>query len=336
MYGKVLILTILVVITVITASCSNNTAETSISPNEGTSILDVIADLETTADPGETESPKKTGNAGGGGVIQSKTDLTFTEALEWSNVVIIGEYINELLDFEDDGAYCYKFKVIEVLRGEVPEDSAHLVGYYGTAQAIGPDQIYKTDEKAYIEKQQYILVMDRTDSLFYDYPRYTLVGGIYIPLDNISKSTMYGNSVKMEAFANKDANYIKDFIRNMEPPKKERKNYTNATDLPTIIKESDLILELKVTEFMGEGLDREHYYCDVVKFIKGDSYVSPEDRKDIVITVFKGGVEVGKSYVVMVIRGSETGFLYMQSSTMSIIPIDDGKTIAEIYEISER
>ncbi|MCL2748034.1 MAG: S-layer homology domain-containing protein [Oscillospiraceae bacterium] len=254
----------------------------------------------------------------------SAINMTFTEALEMSDSIIIGEYLSSAET--DWGAIHCQFKVKKVLRGEVPEETIHMVVYGGTPYATGDD--------LYVTGGEYILVMNRNDSLFYEYPRYTPIGDIFIPLEDIGKSTMYGKEIR--EIADKDIAYIEAFINDIAAPSiQEGQRYTSATDYPTIVKETDLILKvtIKNLEIEGVAANSNTYVCSVTQNINEGSFVAIGESQDILITVIKGSVEVGKSYIVMVNRIGESSPIYTQSSLRSIVSLDDEATVAEIYEL---
>jgi len=268
-------------------------------------------------------------------IEKSEIYVSFSEAVELSDCAVVGEYLStEVTDFD---ALEHNFNVVEVLRGDVSEKTIHLFETKGViAHLESEDCAYETGKNIYNVNEQYILVMTKHDSLFYEYPHYSLsAGDPYIPIKNPNQSTRYGNREEMSDMASKGVNGIKSFVKEAKSPKEKVKDYTTASDLPTIVSESGFILEINVRELMVEGLtgNCNTYSCDVQTVYKGRSVATSEDRDDIWVVLMKGSVEVGETYVVMVNKDDVKSLIYTQSSKKSVIPSSDEKTISEIQQL---
>lgn len=115
------------------------------------------------------------------------------------------------------------------------------------------------------------------------------------------------------------------------------RDYTTATDLPTIVAETDLVLEVKITGLSTEGqfANCNTYYGDVQQILKGGPVNTSEERGDIQVTLTKESVEIGETYVLLLNRIDETAIIYTQSSLGSVIPSGDTETISEIQRLIE-
>ncbi|RXZ79209.1 hypothetical protein EBB07_23815 [Paenibacillaceae bacterium] len=269
--------------------------------------------------------------------IESEEEfISFEEAIEISEVAVNAEFIAYL----DKGDFVeYEFKIKEVLYGDVPETNIYIFSMKGTSHVEETDFTYNIGNDKYIIGDEYLLIMEKNDSLFYEHVRYMLVTNIFIPLKNIQGSTMYEQSiaVKDEDTLNsndKINNYvkgIKNSSKNIFTPDKEGASYTESDDMKTIVSEADLVLEVTIEDLKVEGLvhNGNTYTCDVSDIIKGDSLEKGEDGK-ILVTFLKGSVEVSGKYVVMINKVGEDSIIYTQSSKNSVIPVDDKKLLNEI------
>ena len=259
--------------------------------------------------------------------------MTFAEALEESACTVIGKF--ESYEQKEDYAE-YIFKVSEVLRGEVAEDVIHLFSPIGKAEVLEDGRTYEIGTDIYTKDEEYVLVMAKKDTLFTEYTHYGFYTGIYIPLQDPSKSMMQG--APLAEVADLDAEGIKNLIQRTRTANNvSGKNYTTATDLPTIVSESDIVLAGKITGlvFESEYDNCNTYYCDVQQILKGGPVNTSEERGDIQVTLTKESVEIGETYVLLLNRIDETAIIYTQSSLGSVIPSGDTETISEIQRLIE-
>ncbi|MCL1807846.1 MAG: hypothetical protein FWG31_09110 [Oscillospiraceae bacterium] len=252
---------------------------------------------------------------------QTMKSLTFREAVELSDCAIIGKYVA----FSERDSYVeHTFTVKEVMRGDVYEKTVHLIEMKGTAYVEGTNYSYKTGEDIYNKGEEYILIMNVNDSLFYDYPLYVLVSNIYIPAKSIERGTINENRIPDDVLS---------VIENAKISKNSNKrNYIESNDIKTIVAETDIIMEVKIIE-VEEGLFNGNvYYCEVINIIKGG--IISTDKGKVLISLIKDSVEVGETYIVMVNAVSEDSFIYVQSSRKSIIEKGDIKMVNTIIDIA--
>lgn len=262
--------------------------------------------------------------------------MTFTEVLEEIDCAAVGKLVSYESHAQTDGYTEYTFEVTDVWRGEA-EDTIHVFSAAEMVSVEGTENSYETGNNIYSVGEEYVLIMSKLDSLFYEYPHYGFYADVYIPVNDTSKSTIQGRPLEEVSGLNISA--IKTLIQNtnakMSDSTQNEQNYTTATDLPTILQETDLVLEVKVTELFVESeyANSNTYYCDVLNVLKGGSVTKSEERGDIMITLMKGSVEIGETYVVLVNQVGEDSLIYTQSSTNSVIPSNDTETINEIQSL---
>jgi len=255
---------------------------------------------------------------------------TFPEAIELSHCVAVAEFVSRK---EDDETVESIFYVKEVLRGDIPERIIHLFDWKGAACVEGTEWTYETGLNIYSAGEDYILVLGRHDSLFQDYPHFTLVSDIFIPVSDTRKSTMYGKAI--EGFdAKNDVNAVKNLVASAKAPKPQQKFYTTATELPDILNESDFVMEVKIVE--TGVLEGQHngntYTCEPLNILKGKLVDTDPDGTFWGVFI-KGSVKEGDTYLVMVNQLGEYSLMYSQSSLNSVIPMTDTKTVAEVKRL---
>ena len=315
MYKKYCLILALILTALVVGSCAKTPSEGDVTDETSENVADVT---DAFSNPGY--------------LVSQEMYVTFDEAVEMCDCAVVAAFAS----YKDAGTYVeYTFSVKETLRGEV-EDTIHVRDSKGFTTVEGTDIQYKNGEDVYTEGEDYILIMQKGDSLFYEYPEYQVLTNIFIPAADPSKSTMQGEP--LTEVAGLDAEGIKNQIRraravNAAPAK----DYTTATDLPTIVAESDLVLKVNITDIAVESefANCNTYYCDVQQILKGGSVETSEERGDIMVTLTKESVEVGKTYVLLLNRIDETSILYTQSSLGSVIPSGDTETVSEIQRLIE-
>jgi len=238
--------------------------------------------------------------------------LGFDQVIEYSNCAVIAEYVSSR-----DGSHSreYVFKVKEVLYGEFPEETIHMAAVRGGTYRAGKD---------------YVLPLHRNDYIWHDYPLSSLTGDIFIPAGNLKKSTLNGQPIAGISDAS-DIEAAKAFlIAEKGPVTPEKKTYTTATDMPTTIDEAEFVLEVQVLGLEAEGIYRASpYNCKVVRILKGGVIETYEDSI-ILLTMLKGSVKTGQTYVVAAHRLGEYSLIYSQFAEKGIYPVTDKQAMREI------
>lgn len=264
-----------------------------------------------------------------------KIPVSFTEAVENSDCAAVAEFV-EYIKEAGTANVRYVFEIKEVLRGEIYDKKINILATKGTAHVLESDHVYTIGGNIYTIGNEYILVMNVYDMLFYDYPHYTLPADIYIPVKDKSNGTIYGKPIS-EDCKEYSGDSVISFIKEAKKAEKEEgMRYTKSDHMPDIVKESDLVMEIKIIDLFAEGVfNGSPYYCEVLNVLKGGSVNRMEDGR-ILITLMKGSVIIGESYIIMANRVGEYSTIYGQSSLRSVIPITDTKTIEEIKDLISR
>ena len=255
--------------------------------------------------------------------------LTFNDAIDLSDVIVVATYISSEISNEQVKS---KFNVSEVLRGDINEDVVYIFDSIGHSSVFDSELSYQTGSIDYKVNKEYLLILSRNDSLFLDYPQHAIISGLFIPIDNIEKSTMYGEPL-FEMADIRSTSDIRSTIHSAKAPNNdEGQRYTSATDLPTIILESDYILEIEIIDLYVEGIyaNSNTYYCRIINNLRGENINTIEDTDVILVSFIKDSVEIGESYIIMVNRVGRKSLIYTQSSLRSVISMYDVITIEEI------
>lgn len=261
--------------------------------------------------------------------------ISFEKAIEISDCAVNAEYVSYL----DKGNFVeYEFKINDILYGDVPETTIYVFSMKGTSHIEEIDFTYDIGNDEYTEGDEYLLILEKNDSLFYEHVRYMLVTDIFIPLKNLEESSMYDQMIE---FNHKDTFSsvieVNDYVKSIKNSNKsislaeERFLYTKSDNMKIIVLEADMVLEVTIDELFVEGLvgNGDTYTCSVLDIIKGNSLQKGEDGK-ILVTFLKGGVEVGGEYVVMLNKVGDESIIYTQSSKNSVVPVEDEDLINEI------
>jgi len=239
---------------------------------------------------------------------------SFDEIVERSDYIVIAEYLSSKIDMH--GELSFEFTIKDVLQGDAPEKAIH---------------VYSSSNVLFQPGDDYLLVLVKYDTLFDVYPKFVLLGDTYIPVAEISVSTMYDEPIPVEKI---ESLLQKRNSVQLQSFDEEEKSYTDATDFPSIIQESDFIMEIKVLNMEVEGVyhNGNTYNCEVLNVQKGN-LIDAYPNNGIMITLMKGSVTEGGTYIVMINQVDEHSLIYSQSSMKSVIPLSDTKTINEVKNI---
>ncbi|MCL2322024.1 MAG: hypothetical protein FWC47_07975 [Oscillospiraceae bacterium] len=265
----------------------------------------------------------------------SQIFLSFHDAVILSNCAVSAKFVSYI---EYDTYVEYEFQVKDVLYGTA-EKTIYVSSMKGESSVDTVNNSYNLEGHIYTKGDDYILIMDRVDSILYAHPQYGLSSDIYIPLKDINKSTTYGEPIT-ELTGVTSVDEIKTILNNikntddgsLDKYKYKPEKYSKSDKLTDIVPESDYILELKIDSLFAEGVVTigNTYICDVINVLKGDNVVKNADGK-IMVALLKNSVKVGETYIIL-LNGDDSS-IYVQSSKKSVIPISDTKSIDEIKQI---
>lgn len=259
--------------------------------------------------------------------------LTFSKAVALSDSIGIAEYIDCKKNKE---SIEYRFKIIESLKGEL-EENINLFDYPRHVYVTENGWEYEVDSSVYETGKQYLLIMNKRESLFYDYPHYLPVTDVYIPMHAIETGRLQGKSIS-ESYGIKNEAELRAALSSVpyEAEQKEvERKYTEAEDYETIIKESEYVLEIEVSSIIEEGKDNGDFYsCKVLNILKGEKpLVIEEGKEGLQIKFLKNRVQIGERYFVMINHVTETSYLYLQSAKNGVINAEEMQNVRKVKDI---
>lgn len=271
--------------------------------------------------------------------------VTFSEAVALSDSIGIAEYIDCK---KNEETIEYRFKIIESIAGEL-EENINLFESPTDIRVTEQGQVYVVDSSLYETGKQYLLIMNKDESLFYDYPHYLSVTNVYIPMHAIETGRLQGKSIS-ESYGIKNEMELREALSSsisdreavlsgipyIKTEQKElRKDYTEAEDYETIIKESDYVLEVEVSSLDSEIKDNGDFYsCKVLNILKGEEpLIIKAGTEGLQIKFLKNSVEIGGRYFVMVNHVTETSYLYLQSAKNGVINAEEMENVGKVKDI---
>jgi len=208
----------------------------------------------------------------------------------------------------------------------------------GEAHIENTNKTYKMGDNKYKAGENYLLIMEENDSLFYENIRYLLVTDIYIPINNMNQSTMYGEAIIIDG-TQKLTEYgdMRSFINNavdksMLNKLNQKSAYIKSEKIDVIVSESDLILEVIIEDIEIEGIlhSGNTYVCKVLDILKGKDILITDEYGNILTTLLKESVNVGDKYILSLNKIVDTSIIYTQSSKNSVMSTEDKNFISNL------
>ena len=269
--------------------------------------------------------------------IQVMIDIrSFSEFLGRSNCIVIGEYIScEYIEKNTE----YEFEIKKVLKGDITENVIRAWQMKGYASVVDSTISFQSGGKIYEEGEEYILVMGKYDYVFLDKPEYRLfVGTPHLPMENLEKSTLYGEPIPdlAEDCSLEHITKLIDQAKDVSDNLPYSFRYSVATDIPTVVEEADIVIKVKILRVTSEAADdRTSYLCSVLKVLKEDSIGKLEGRENLEALLLKGSAKVDEEYILLLNRDDKTS-LFLASSRNSVFLSTDEKAVKEIEEAVQK
>lgn len=266
-------------------------------------------------------------------IYASVDPMTFEEYIANATHIVRAKYLG--VSIEGNLAYL-SFEPISLIRGTIGEESFAVVRRLDTIYTTTTGYRYTGDYSRYVEGEEYLLILQKKVSVYFDRDRYYILGDIFIP-EAVSEATMFGRA-ELDQFSstedravdtfNEIVVYISELVKK-NPTNKEHSGsaYVTSTDLREIADGSSYIFKIKVVEFARwiESNNTEWFYCEVSEQLKGVA-----DKERIEIAFSADTVEIGEEYVVFLNKHSETTLYYILSSKNSVHPVTDSESLATI------
>lgn len=182
---------------------------------------------------------------------------------------------------------------------------------------------------------QYILVLSKNSSV-YSGDIYHVKADIFIQIDEngkIKTCKHYRDDLK-KGFSNVDE--FREYIKKLTPLDKAGVEnstlYTKSKNLADIVEALQNIFKVKIKGIKFESkTDRNTYICSVIEILKGKTNCKVPG--EIWAILFKGSVELGKEYILLLNTDNEHSLSYTLSSKDSVILADDTQKVEQLLEM---
>ena len=181
------------------------------------------------------------------------------------------------------------------------------------------------------------MMLSRNISVYYEHGRYyPTSAGLYIPVTDISNSTMHGGESLLAHSELERLNTeqeLRDYILKIElnsKPLYMGDPYILATDMPSIIEGSEYVVKVKIQS--QKYADSQHGNKDIYLCIVTESLIGDLERDEIIgVTFFPDTVSVGEEYILAVnlVLDTATPKLYHFSSKNSLFSLSQYDQIKE-------
>lgn len=246
--------------------------------------------------------------------------MTFEDAVMLSDVAVLAEYVETLTH---DYYVEHVFRVKDCHYGKVDEEIIYVAS--GIGISIVPDfgYSYRMEECLYESGKDYILILNKHQSIMYDHDRYINVTNLMLN-ESDKKYTLYDEDILFSEF-DSFADYLLSLRSGASTvDDQDVRMYTDAEQ--KIALESEYIAELRIENLYLEGVvhNGNTYVCSIVELHKG--YVE-DTREDgtILVVIKKNTVEIGERYVVGFSQVDEHSAVYSQSADDGVVPVGDDR-----------
>lgn len=241
--------------------------------------------------------------------------FTFEEIVENSNVTLYGQYIES---YEHEYYVEHKFKVNEVLYGTVSEAEIYLYADKGTAHIVEEGYFYEMDADIYEKNKEYILILEKRESILYDHDRYLNIGDLLL-CETDKEYRLYSEVVEIPSGLTLEEYVLS--TKNLADIQEE----TGLTDFISgnedeWIESSKYIGKVKILELYVEGKvhNGNTYKCKVESLLKGTDLNMFSDET-ILLTILKDTVDIGGTYMIGFSPASENSLIYAQTSVDGVL-----------------
>lgn len=245
--------------------------------------------------------------------------LTFEELILRSDVAIVGEYIEKI---EHESYMEKKFKVKECLYGDVTDSEIYLYSNIGTGHITEIDYTYKYGADIYEVGMDYILIMERNQSVMYDHDRYLLAADVFLS-ENNNEYSLYSQSIDIPTeTAVKD--YICSIYNSVPHPDVVDVPVSYENEIQEMVGESEYVGTVRILELVNEGKvhNGNVYRCTVDSLSKG-SNLNTNDDGTILIVILKNTVEIDNNYIIGFSPVDEGSLIYTQSTDTSVYNVSN-------------
>lgn len=234
--------------------------------------------------------------------------LDFEATVSRATDVIIGVYQETL---EHDSYSEHLFAVEEVLKGETTAEKIYLRSSVVSVEATEHSPTYVSGALEYERGQRYLLVTERTVSVYYDHDRYVLLADAYIPLSDSQEWSMYSQELDKHWEGMGQENIlvqIEALAADSSTQPYYGTAYAESETMDDIMDSAEFIMKVTVNSLFvsSESNGTETYNCTPDQVYKGNlDYLGEDISQGVLVVFFHGTVEKGESYYVLVNKADE-------------------------------
>lgn len=253
--------------------------------------------------------------------------LTFEELILRSDVAIVGEYVGMI---EHESYIEKKFKVKECLYGDVTDSEIYLYSNIGTGHITEIDYTYEYGADVYEVGMDYILIMEKNQSVMYDHDRYMLAADVFL-CENNNEYSLYSQSIDIPT-----ETAVKEFIcsiyNSVSHPAVVNVPVSYENEIQEMVGESEYVGTVRILELVNEGKvhNGNVYRCTVESLSKG-SNLNTYDDGTILIVILKNTVEIDNNYIIGFSPVDEGSLIYTQSTDTSVYNVSN-ELLSEISQ----
>lgn len=265
-----------------------------------------------------------------------------------SEIVIQKEGVKAYLSLEEsiDKSYCvikaklnritegktsreYDFTLEETIIGSMSDTQFFVEEGYTDYSVENTGITYSTNQTDYEAGKEYILVLSKETSVYYERDRYMILGEVFIELDEAGNIALYRRYHQIEESPYKTAEEFSKHAQAVTDVSKERLVYgiafTRSSEVPDIVDASQYIVKAIVKDIKIETpqINRDTYLCTVTETLRGST------DKEILIVLFKDTVKVGEEYLFLINKENENSLIYTLSSVHSVVDWEKENSVYE-------
>ena len=244
--------------------------------------------------------------------------------------IIVATYIEK---YDYIGHCEYKFSVKSQIKGRIDDKYIYVYCRYWDKISTGKGATY-SDGGNYKSGNDYILLLSKDVSVYFDHDRYSVWTGTFFPTDSPEDFAMFRtepvakhSSAPAETFSSTEIfiEYLKQQTA-ADTTKEEYggREYTRSTDMETIVDEAEYVLRIIPRNLDSKDLwYNERWTCDIVKQYKGKIELS-----SIIIDFLPDTVELEQECIVTLVGTSLPNYFDI-SARNSVIDIGKESVVME-------
>lgn len=245
---------------------------------------------------------------------------SFEEAVSRCTDVLTGICLEEE---EAGGMLRYAFSVGERLKGGTEAEEICVVVQRAYVDATEHSAAYIRGERSYVPGTRYLLVLERSRSVYWDADRYVPLGDVVLPLEDPRTARMYDAPLEDHWACGETDDpetvtaYVRRLIEEDRSPRREvwGAPFIEAQSFEEAEAAAELVLLVRTDALMitGRVAPTETWACRILDSRKGDlDYL--EGNMDVLVTFFAGTVETGREYWICVNKPDETSRIFVLAS----------------------